>query len=377
VRARLGIGAQDLQMRVFRDGADNWFLEGYGATARARLVMELTIPRGVFGGDFADPAWSDLPKVLALPANVATAAKEVDGDLGLSQAQRPREIVARLVQYFRSFVDSEDPPRGRGNIYLDLALSKKGVCRHRAFAFLVTALSLGLPTRMIINEAHAWVEVNDGTLWRRIDLGGAGRMVNPASNALPERSVHQAPADAFAWPQGSERGEDMVESARERARRELVPPSSGPGDGGAPGAPSATSSDGAGMPAPANGPNGQGAPSPSGSGANAPGPGDAKDERPLSSITVNVADPNAHRGMPLSVRGDVKSDGDACAHVMVELYLMDPKNPLKQLFLGAIATGDQGEYAGSIVVPGAIPLGDYDVVARTPGDSHCGRGASY
>jgi hypothetical protein len=81
--------------------------------------------------------------------------------------------------------------------------------------------------------------------------------------------------------------------------------------------------------------------------------------------------------MPLDVRGDVKSDGDPCAHVMVELYLVDPRAPLKQLFLGAVATGDKGDYAASIVVPGAIPLGDYDVVARTRGDAKCGRGASY
>ena len=44
---------------------------------------------------------------------------------------------------------------------VDLALSQKGVCRHRAFAFLVTALGLGIPARMVINEAHAWVEVLD------------------------------------------------------------------------------------------------------------------------------------------------------------------------------------------------------------------------
>jgi hypothetical protein len=62
---------------------------------------------------------------------------------------------------------------------------------------------------------------------------------------------------------------------------------------------------------------------------------------------------------------------------MVELYLMDPKSPATQLLLGAVATGDKGEYSGAIVVPGVIPLGDYDVVARTPGDAKCGRGTSY
>jgi transglutaminase-like putative cysteine protease len=109
---------------------------------------------------------------------VARAAAEVAAHIGVSRAQAPREVVARLVAYFRSFVDSDEFPTDRDDVYLALALSKKGVCRHRAFAFLVTALGLGLPVRMIANEAHAWVEVNDGSLWRRIDLGGAGRALD-------------------------------------------------------------------------------------------------------------------------------------------------------------------------------------------------------
>jgi len=46
------------------------------------------------------------------------------------------------------------------------------------------------------------------------------------------------------------------------------------------------------------------------------------------------------------------------------------------LLLGTLATGDDGYYVGGIVVPGSTPLGDYDVVARTPGDARCGSGGS-
>ena len=70
-----------------------------------------------------------------------------------------------MVAYFRSFEPSDDFPNDHGDIYLDLALSRKGVCRHRAFAFLVTALNIGVPTRFVANEAHAWVEVHDSRLW--------------------------------------------------------------------------------------------------------------------------------------------------------------------------------------------------------------------
>ena len=36
---------------LYKDGAENWFIEG-DTTTRARLVMELSIPRRAFGGDF-------------------------------------------------------------------------------------------------------------------------------------------------------------------------------------------------------------------------------------------------------------------------------------------------------------------------------------
>ena len=377
VRARLGIGAQDLPLKIWRDGAENWFAEST-ATGRARLVMELTIPRSVFGGEFFDTAWADLPRVAPLPERVQRAAQEVKSALGVGPQLRPRENVNKLVTWFRSFVDSEEPPRGRGDIYLDLALSKKGVCRHRAFAFLITAQSLGIPTRMVINEAHAWIEVHDGVAWRRIDLGGAGRMVNPASSTVPERPVYQPPPDAFSWPQGSERGDDMVEQARERARQQQSGPGrSGPlGDGGASTSPSAAPT-GSGEPLMSGSVDGGASPpaSPMGSGASS-APGSDKDDRPPAALTVNPTDADAHRGMPLHVRGDVRADGDACGHVVVELYLRDVHDARRLLLLGAVATGEDGTYASAIVVPGTTPLGDYDVVARTQGDARCGRGTT-
>jgi len=210
VRARLGVGVEELSFRVMRDSAENWVLQASGTSSslRARLVMELTVARAAFGGQMGDPPWSDLPLVSPLPDNVARDAAEVRAVLGVSR-----------VQYFRGFAEAEESPRGRGSVYLDLALSKKGVCRHRAFAFLVTAQSLGIPTRLVENEAHAWVEIHDGVRWRRIDLGGAGHMSTPASEGLPERAVYEPPPDAFAWPQNAEPGDAMVSDARDRSGR--------------------------------------------------------------------------------------------------------------------------------------------------------------
>ncbi|MDP9151109.1 MAG: transglutaminase domain-containing protein, partial [Myxococcota bacterium] len=200
----------DGALRVMRDGADNWFLQAPGIreALRGRLVMEVAIDRASFGGPLADSAWSELPFVAPLPENVARDADSVRAAIGVTRALRPRDAVARLVQYFRQFSDSNETPRGRGSVYLDLALSKKGVCRHRAFAFLVTALSLGVPTRMVLNEAHAWVEIHDGVLWRRIDLGGAGELTGARGGVTTaDATPYRPPPDAFGWPRSADRGD--------------------------------------------------------------------------------------------------------------------------------------------------------------------------
>lgn len=71
------------------------------------------------------------------------------------------------------------------------------------------------------------------------------------------------------------------------------------------------------------------------------------------------------------MRGSVRAEGDPCPHVAVELWLRDPKTQATTL-LGTLATGNDGDFAGNVVVPGVTPLGDYDVLARTAGDARCG-----
>jgi transglutaminase-like putative cysteine protease len=345
LRARLGAGSSEVAFRLVHDGADNWYVEPtvLQAPVRARLVMQLAIARGAFGGAFGgpdgDPAWSDLPVVPPLPPDAARDAAKVRRAIGVSRGMRPREAVARLVQYFRGFASDDEPPAGHGSIYLDLALSRKGVCRHRAFAFLVTAQSLGIPTRVIQNEMHAWVEVHDGTRWSRIDLGGAGRLTNPEVMASAgARTTYQGPADAYPWPQGAgDRGQNLARA--------------GAGAGSSAGA-------GAGARAGADG----GTDDPAG--------------RPGATVVVAATDGDVHRGYPLRVAGSVKAGGEACPHAVVELWLRrvadgDGHKAGELLRFGTAATGDDGTFTGSGVVPGSAGLGDYDVVATTPGDARC------
>jgi hypothetical protein len=358
VHARAGVESQEMPIRVYRDGADNWFVEGDHA-GRVRLVMQLTVARATFGGEFGDPSWESLPSMPALPRNVSASAADVSQKIGVSHAVRPREAVGRLVAYFRSFTDSDEPPRGGRDIYTDLALSKKGVCRHRAFAFLITALYLGIPARMVVNEAHAWVEAHDGALWRRIDLGGAGRTLGGQVQAT---LAHDPPPDPFAWPPGSTRGEDLAD----RTRRQGAPASpggtgAGSGTGGAAGAGSGSGS--------GSGPSGAATPAPSA------GHEKEKDERPLSSVKLASVDVDAHRGAPFHVAGEVSAEGEPCAHVVVEILLRDVKKG-RLMPLGSIATDARGAYEGALVVPAEVPLGDYDVIAQTAGDARCGKGST-
>jgi transglutaminase-like putative cysteine protease len=354
VRARLGVGASEIALIVLRDGADNWFLEPMHARSavRARLVMEVAIPRAAFGGKMGDPAWGDLLLVAPLPDSVAREAAQVRRAIGVSRAMRPREAIAKLVQYFRAFADSDEPPQGRASVYLDLALSRKGVCRHRAFAFLVTAQSLGVPTRLVFNEAHAWVEIHDGSRWRRLDLGGAGRFASPLASLAANRPSYEPPPDMFRWPQAADRGENLGGTSQPH-----------PG-------PSAVAM------------NGQTASSPSAAGAtlssqggpeaSSPSPSTDRSSRPPSSVSVTVTDREAHRGFPLHVAGIVKADDEPCAHVAVELWIRSATTEPPILF-GTAATDDDGAFTGGGVVPSSAPLGDYDVIATTEGDSRCGR----
>lgn len=329
-----------------RDGADNWFARS-ASPGRVRLVVQLAIPRATFGSEFADVSWSELARraPVEVPPNRA-AFEEVATAVGISRAtQSPREVVTKMVEYFRDFAASNDPPRSRDDIYLDLALSKKGVCRHRAFAFLVTALHIGLPARMVVNEAHAWVEVYDGRLWHRVDLGGAASELEDSTD--PSRPPYVPPPDPYAWPAQRDSGQDLAERERASAAQS-------PGNGAA--APGTTSPL---VPPP---------PSPSASAP--PGP-----ERPASVVLIQGVDKDVRRGLPIHVKGTVVAEGSPCARVRVDVVVTGRGLPDGRA-LGSLSTDDAGAFDGAVVVPRDLDLGDYELVVVSPGDTRCGWGRS-
>ncbi len=348
----------DDQVSLLRDGADNWFARSKKRQS-VRMVMEVAIKRATFGSPFANVGWEELARFVpsGVPASQDAAAERVFAAIGVSRSQRPRAAVDRMVEYFRAFVPSEDPPRSEGDIYLDLALSKKGVCRHRAFAFLVTALHLGLPTRMVVNEAHAWVEVFDASLWHRIDLGGAALDLEDDSD--PDKPMHKPPADPFEWPPGAQEqsGQDLAE------REHTASSQQGPGGQGAPD--STAPSPGTDPSNPATDPDPTAAqPAPTGP----PAPPDPS--VPESSVVLDKTDREARRGKPTHVRGRVSSASGPCTRLRLDVVMV-ASGGTRSVRVGSLSTDDDGQFDGAVVMPRDLAAGDYDLVVETPGDARC------
>jgi hypothetical protein len=346
VHARLGVGADDIPFQMLHDGADNWFLRTQKG-GRARLVYELAIARAAFGGPF-DEALDAASPHRVLPPDIQREADVVARQIGVPRATR-RETLAALVSYFRSFTESNEPPSTEHGVYLALALSKKGVCRHRAYAFMVTALGLGFRARVVMNEAHAWVEVDDGRQWKRIDLGGAGTVL--AETAPPRGPTYAQPPDPFDWPAAARRGEDLGRT--------------GLGPGGTEGTTGmGTSTD----------PNGGAGPASTAMTA-APKVGSPGDTRVAASVTLASDEGSILRGQPLHVRGSVAADGAPCTHVTVAISAHERKTGAVSP-LGEVVTDEHGDYRGSLLVPKSFGVGDYELVAVTEGDARCGKGTS-
>ena len=353
-----GPGARVLASRVepnvavelVHDGADNWFLVG-SARQRIRLVLELAVPRAAFGAPYPDVTWASLvPRVPLLPPAVRDVARDVLHALGLSQSVSPRDALAALVAHFRAFAASEDLPKSRLPIelYRELALAKKGVCRHRAFAFTVSALALGMPARMVRNEAHAWVEVSDGAIWHRIDLGGAaGRFeLDPAARTPP----HVPPDDPFVWPPGARSSTLSVESSG-------AAPSSGT-DARSPGASSAEA------------PNAEPREAEASTSTTARDDGEASSALTPAAVAVEVASGETRRGARIHVRGSVTAGNDACPGARVDFALRGSTG--RSFTLGSLPTGPEGRFDAELTVPLGLEVGDYSLAATTPGAGACG-----
>jgi hypothetical protein len=350
-------------IEVWHDGADNWYARSPSSQrGRVHLVLQLAAPRAAFGGELAMPSWAGLAPIPTLPPRPLHGFAKVRAALDLTRALTPAETVHRLVSYFRSFVPSDDPPYGYDDIYVDLALSQKGVCRHRAFAFLVTALGLGIPARMVTNEAHAWVEVQGTAGWQRIDLGGAAATIE--EDATEAGPAYAPPPDPFEWPGSAENGSGRTVAARSREHAHATS-SAGPSSSAGPWSGSQSSANDSSDPSAPGGLDVERAPRES--------PPD--DPRPVSRIALQQGEVRVHAGAPLLVAGKIEAEGVGCGPLRADIALRR-RDSGRSTAVGSLGTDERGIFQGNVFLPVAFPVGDYEVVVSTPGDARCGAGSS-
>jgi hypothetical protein len=338
------------------DRAENWFLRAPEGRGRMRLVMHAGVARAAFDGRIEASSYSALVSELPqVPANVEQVVMQLVQRLNVSRVLTPAEALGRLVAHFRSFAESRERPSATEGeaLYRELVISRKGVCRHRAYAFVVTALGLGIPARFVHNEAHAWVEVYGGIHWHRIDLGGAASGIDYRGER-PGGPPHRPPAEAFAWPK-------QAQSAPQSLPTSGAEPSNA-GQSAVPGAPPPASSQQQALP--------QGAPAPSVANAIELPPA-SKDgpARGKGHVSVSLTTPGeVQRGNPLGLAGRVESSGGSCANVRVDVTFARQS---RRFAGGSLVADGDGRFSTKLTVPVDLPVGKYDLVVSTPGSKEC------
>jgi hypothetical protein len=95
------------------------------------------------------------------------------------------------------------------------------------------------------------------------------------------------------------------------------------------------------------------------------------DERPRATIAVSFSDREVTRNQALHLEGKVESSAGACAFVRVDVSL---GSETEQTPLGSLATDENGQFQGAVVIPPTVGVGDHELVVSTPGDARCGKG---
>jgi hypothetical protein len=350
-------------LEFFADGADNQFVVGR-ASGRHRLIWLSDASSRYFEAEIpARLRIADEPRLAQpVPTSVKKRAQKVIQRLGLDVRPEAslRRAVDGLVAWFRAF-STGDPPPASGSVYLDLALGRRGSCRHRSYAFVVTALAMGIPARYVENELHVFVEVMvPGSGWRRINLGGAvleGQVSSADGKVLHRPSM----PDPFPQPPAFVKpGRGSEPPAEPEAPKSLQTAAAkkGRADGGGSDASSAGSEGGAGR---------RLVDLDKLDREVAPGTPGARvsDATVATTVSLRVGTREAFRGDRFEVAGVVTSgDGDA-GDLPIEIYLDGKSGALR--VADTVAQKD-GSWRVTVEVPRDLPLGDHRVVARTPGD---------
>ncbi|MBN1280220.1 MAG: Ig-like domain repeat protein [Candidatus Thermoplasmatota archaeon] len=178
----------EMVFEFFKDGADtyyvkpiqNWYYQEVNLTILTSAPASYYhLARHSYADAISETlTLSQIPEgiIQTPPSSVRSAAAFVIDTLGLTGETNVQLIMSELIHYFNSFTEGEIPSEEEEpNPYLATALAGHGACYVRSFAFFITANCIGIPTRLVTNECHAFVESYIPPYgWSLIDLGGLG-----------------------------------------------------------------------------------------------------------------------------------------------------------------------------------------------------------
>ncbi len=356
-----------VRLKFSKDGADNFYVRSDepSASGTYRVVFFADADFGYFAPqlpphtyrvrDIANRAPDELKPVI--PAEVAREAKVTLQRLGIDRDMDLSTAFNKLVSWGRSF-QAGTIANPSGNTYRDLCDSKVGVCRHRAFAFMVTANALGIPTRLVENEAHAFVEVwFPERNWQRIDLGGAALRMDVSG--MDSKTLHRPRADdPFAKPseykqnytqlEGDIKGVTPQQIADKHKPLDQAPPSGAPGPG--PGT----------------------SPTPDRITPDPTLPVVTQDPKKGSPrLLVTQAATTGYRGDVIHIEGLVRVDGRPLPDHLVRVYLAPAGEGGKNSIpIGPAKTGADGTFRDDFSLPPSLHLTTYEIYLSSDEDPY-------
>ena len=359
-----------IALRFSKDGADNFYVRSDEASASGtyHLIFAADADAGYFAPklpairyhvrDVASHAPPELK--VPIPASLRADAQHMLDKLAIDPDTDLNIAFNKLVGYFRAFQAGEI--RGAsGDIYRDLCDSQAGVCRHRSFAFMITANALGIPTRFVSNEAHAFVEVwFPERNWQRIDLGGAALRMEV--QGAHDKVLHKPRSeDPFAKPpeyknsytqlEGDIKGLTQQQIADKRSTDS--PPS------GAVGPDDATGSGSGGLASNAHISPDTGLPV------------EAQDPKKVTPILqVTSASTSAYRGSTLHVEGMVRAASKAVPDHVVQVWIAPPGRRHESMLLGSATTRADGSFSADLIIPAKVGLDTYDILLSSDDDAY-------
>lgn len=361
-----------IRLTFSKDSADNFYVrsDDRSASGQFRLVFLSDADAGYFAPDLPQQRHYSVGRVRelalreellpTLPADVRRTAEQAIDELGIRDTDELGEAFNKLVYYFRGF-EAKPIVDPTGDVYWDLFKNQAGVCRHRSATFTITALALGIPTRYVFNEAHAFVEVwfpERG--WQRIDLGGAASRLD-VSNA-EDKTIHRPRAeDPFDKPREYSEGytqltgdiTGLTGAQLDEAHRPLSEePASGDFDavGDGPGSGSGALADDR-VFGPGNDPAGL--------------PIDPKKVTPA--IAITLADTVGYRGEGFTIEGRVDAPRGPVGGMRVDAML--GKNGTDFVPIGRSVTLPDGSYVIEAVLPADLDLAAYQLHVSIRGDA--------